>query len=73
MDLDALVEKSLAKLATGDFSGISHLIVASALDDRTGSDFDTCGVVANEIFDLPDVNLQDAINNIVAEAQNEKN
>jgi hypothetical protein len=65
-DFDALVEESNAKLGAGDFSGIHYIIVGSILDVRTGSDFDKRGIVINELFGLPEADLQSVIDEIVA-------
>lgn len=66
IDQDAVVEESLAKLNAGDFSGIPYLIVGNILDDKSENDFDKRGVVSNELFGIPEADLQSVINEIVA-------
>ncbi|EED24289.1 conserved hypothetical protein [Talaromyces stipitatus ATCC 10500] len=60
-DLDAAVSEAKGKLSKGDFSGIGTLIVAAALDTRTGNDFDKAGNVSNDLLQLPSLKVEDAI------------
>lgn len=60
-DLDAEVSEAKEKLSKGDFSGVGTLIVAAALDERTGNDFDKAGNVSNELLQLPSLQVEGAI------------
>lgn len=55
----------MAKLSTGDFSGIRYIIEGNILDIKSEGDFDKRGIVSNKLSELGDADLQSVINETV--------
>ncbi|PGH27414.1 hypothetical protein AJ80_00892 [Polytolypa hystricis UAMH7299] len=72
VDFASAAEEGLAKLSRGDVSGLTYIVISYLINPQSATDFDAAGVVSNHLFDLPEVELQSIVDEVVAEVKNGK-
>ncbi|KAK5690315.1 hypothetical protein LTR17_025978 [Elasticomyces elasticus] len=69
LDLDGAVKEANTRMARGDFSGVTTVIVGMMLDPNTGCNFDTRGKVHNELLKLRKELLDDVVQKVVNQSK----
>lgn len=67
VDLDAEILKAKEKMQKGeaDFGAMATLLIAAALDARTGNDFEQGGRLNNDLLELPVLEVQSAVKPLI--------